>query len=69
MKKTCIIVDDAGFIRELIKSIAVEQNYQILAEASSGDKALKIFKVYSPDILFLDLVLPDVNGMDLLKNA
>jgi CheY-like chemotaxis protein len=67
MGKTCAIVDDAGFIREIIKHVAREHNVQVLAEGVNAEEAMQILQGFSPDLFFLDLVLPDVNGRDLLK--
>lgn len=67
MEKSCIIIDDAGFIREMIRNITTELGYKVLAEGASGKDSLGLVEIYSPDLLFLDLVLPDQNGLDLLR--
>jgi two-component system, chemotaxis family, chemotaxis protein CheY len=64
--KTILIADDSSFIRNKIKQI-IEQNYLILAEAKDGEEAINYFMTYQPDIVLLDLTMPNVDGLKALK--
>ncbi|HEY5911949.1 MAG TPA: sigma-54 dependent transcriptional regulator [Verrucomicrobiae bacterium] len=64
MKGTILIVDDQDSIREMLKSI-LQGEYQVL-EAESGAALQKAFSLAQPDLVLLDVKLPDDNGLDLL---
>lgn len=66
MGKTVMIVDDALFMRTILRGIMQEQGYTVVAEAASGIETMKNLHAHSPDIITLDIILPDVNGLDLL---
>ncbi|NLX76106.1 MAG: response regulator [Clostridiaceae bacterium] len=62
-----VIVDDAVFMRTLIRKI-IEQidGYTVLAEASNGKEAIEAARVYKPDIMTLDLTMPEMDGIKAL---
>lgn len=64
MQKRVLVADDASFMRELIKDILVKQGYQIVAEAVSGDDAVKKYREHRPDIITMDIVMNDKNGIE-----
>jgi two-component system chemotaxis response regulator CheY len=68
MGRTVMIVDDALFMRKIIRGILEEKGYQVVAEAASGIEAMRRLRDHAPDILILDIILPDANGLDLLKS-
>lgn len=59
-----IICDDAGFIRSILSQILEELGYQVVAECISGLEVVQAVAKHSPDFLFLDLVLPEQNGVE-----
>lgn len=69
MKKiTIIVADDHAIVRQGTRKIFEELNdFQILGEASNGKEAINLCIVKRPDILLLDLSMPDVNGIEVLK--
>lgn len=69
MKKISIIVaDDHAIVRQGTRKIFEDLNdFQILGEASNGKEALNLCIVKKPDILLLDLSMPDINGIEVLK--
>lgn len=69
MKLKCLVVEDVIFIREIYRFSLIDQNYEIVAEAGDGVKALEMIKLHQPDIVILDLVLPLKNGLDVLKES
>ena len=66
MSRTVMIVDDSLFMRKILRGILEEKGYTVLAEAGSGLAAMKNLHANHPDIIFLDIILPDSNGLDLL---
>ncbi|WP_058308366.1 response regulator [Gracilibacillus massiliensis] len=67
MKNTVIIADDSRFMRRWLKQIIENSSYQVIAEATTGLEAVKIYQHYHPDIIILDIVMPKSNGLDALK--
>lgn len=63
MSKTVLIVDDAGFIRDILSRIISALGHNVI-EASDGNEALKMSLTYHPDIVFMDLVMPERNGVE-----
>jgi len=68
MSLTVLIVDDAVFMRNILRAIIKDKGYTVIAEAASGIEAMKTLHDHNPDIVILDIILPDVNGLDLLDS-
>ena len=66
-----LIVDDASFMRMVLKKIILQSGNKVVAEASNGDEAIAMYKKYRPDLVFLDIVMPPgkltKDGLDALK--
>ena len=62
MKLRYVIVDDAPFIRELIKNIVGSTGSIFVGEAANGREALQVVATTLPDLVFLDMVMPEMNG-------
>lgn len=67
MSKTILVVDDEEFIRLNLKRIFSEENYNVLLD-STGKDAIKTIERTKIDIALLDVNLPDMNGLDVLRN-
>jgi two-component system chemotaxis response regulator CheY len=68
MSATVMIIDDAVFMRNILRAMMKDKGYSIIAEAASGIEAMRILHDQDPDIIILDIILPDINGLDLLKS-
>jgi two-component system chemotaxis response regulator CheY len=68
MSRTVMIVDDSLFMRNILRGILAEMGYIVSAEAASGIEAMKNLHTNHPDIILLDIILPDSNGLDLLES-
>ncbi len=66
MKPAILIVDDELIIRKFLKIPLEKRGYRVLA-ASTGGEGLAVFRKEDPDIVILDMRLPDSDGMDILK--
>lgn len=61
-----LIVDDARFMRAVLRDILQSLGFQVL-EAESGAQALEVYKAQRPDLVTMDIVLPDTDGISALK--
>ncbi|HWT75052.1 MAG TPA: response regulator [Mobilitalea sp.] len=66
MKKV-MIVDDAAFMRMAIKNILVKYDFEIVDEAENGQVAVNKYKEKKPDIVTMDITMPEMTGIDALK--
>jgi len=68
MGKRVLIVDDASFMRMMIKDILTKNGYEVAGEAENGNKALEKYKELKPDLVLMDITMPEVDGIAALKN-
>ncbi|WP_145752707.1 response regulator [Nitrospirillum amazonense] len=64
---TCLIVDDDGIIRRIMKVMLLHLGCSRVWEVASGPEALALFGESSPDMIFVDWVMPGMNGLDLIR--
>ena len=64
----CIIVDDDAFSRTVIKQLVSRVNLELLGEFSSAIDAYQVLKNVNVDVVFLDVEMPEMSGIDLLKS-
>lgn len=62
-----LIVDDAAFMRMMLTDILVEKGYEIAGEAGDGGKALRLYKELKPDLVTMDIVMPEVGGIESIR--
>ncbi|MCH3964339.1 MAG: response regulator [Clostridium sp.] len=62
-----LIVDDAAFMRMMIKDILEKNGFEIVGEANNGIKAVELFKKESPDVVTMDITMPDMDGIEAVK--
>ena len=67
MSKRVLIADDAAFMREMLRDILSEGEYEVVAEASDGVETVEKFDEHTPDLVTLDIVMPRKNGIDALR--
>ncbi len=67
MSKSVLIVDDAAFMRMMIKDILNKNGYEVVGEAENGKKAVELYKKYKPDIVTMDITMPELDGIDAVK--
>ncbi|MCL2078506.1 MAG: response regulator [Oscillospiraceae bacterium] len=64
---TVLIVDDAAFMRISIKNMLTKNGYEVVGEAENGSVAVEMYKDLSPDIVTMDITMPEMTGLDALK--
>lgn len=67
MGKKILIVDDAAFMRMMIKDILTKNGYEVVGEAENGAKAIEKFKELIPDLVIMDITMPEVDGVTAVK--
>lgn len=68
MKTKCLIVDDEPLARELIRShVEKLENFEIVAECSNAMKALNLLREMQVDLVFMDIQMPQITGIEFLK--
>ncbi len=65
--KRVLIVDDALIMRQRIQDIAVEAGWQVAGHASDGSEAVAMYEKQRPDLVTLDIVMPETDGISALK--
>ena len=68
MGKRILIVDDAAFMRMMIKDILTKNGYEIAGEAENGLKAIEKYKEVTPDLVLMDITMPEMDGIEAVKN-
>ncbi len=70
MKKRIVIVDDHASIRDMLVWILMQETcYEVIGEAGSGIEAIKVCAACTPDLLILDLILPCLSGVEVLRRV
>lgn len=64
---TFLIVDDSPQIRKSLRDILVKHNHKVVGEAGSGTEAIKQFGLLHPDIIMLDIIMPQLGGIETLR--
>ena len=67
MSKKILIVDDAAFMRMMIKDILEKNGFEVVGEAQDGVEAVEKFKELQPDLVTLDITMPEKDGLTALK--
>lgn len=63
-----LVVDDAAFMRMMLKDILTKGGYEVVGEAENGLRAIDRYKELSPDLVLMDITMPEMNGIDAVKN-
>lgn len=62
-----LVVDDTAFMRKLLKNILFSAGFDIVGEAENGKQAVELYRKLKPDIVTMDIVMPEMNGIEALK--
>lgn len=62
-----LIVDDAVFMRKMLSDILQKAGHEIIGEAQNAKEAVELYKKLKPDIVTLDIIMPEVDNVDALK--
>jgi len=67
MGNRVLVVDDAAFMRMMIKDILQKGGYEVIGEAEDGKRAIEKFKELKPDLVTMDITMPDMDGITAVK--
>ena len=67
MANGILIVDDASFMRMMIKDILSKNGFDILGDADNGLKAIEKYKELNPDLVIMDITMPEMDGIQAVK--
>ena len=67
MAKNILICDDAAFMRMMIKDILTKNGYNVVGEAENGLKAVEKYSETKPDLVLMDITMPEMDGIQALK--
>lgn len=67
MTARVLIVDDALFMRTMLRNIFVESGFDVVGEAGNGVEAVEKYRQLAPDLTTMDIVMPERNGIEALK--
>ena len=67
MAKNILICDDAAFMRMMIKDILTKNGYNVAGEAENGQKAVEKYAELKPDLVLMDITMPEMDGIQALK--
>lgn len=67
MSKKVLVVDDAAFMRKLLKNIIKEQGFDVIGEGSNGLEAVELIESLNPEILFIDITMPMLDGVSAIE--
>ncbi len=62
-----MLVDDAAFMRMMLKNTLTQAGYTDLVEAEDGAKAVELYPAENPDLVFMDITMPNKDGLETLK--
>ncbi len=67
MAKRILITDDALFMRVTLKNILIQNGYEVVGEANNGREAVELYEQLKPDLVFMDITMPEMDGLEALK--
>jgi two-component system chemotaxis response regulator CheY len=62
-----LVVDDAAFMRMMLKDILTKAGHEVVGEAANGVEAVEKYKELRPDVVTMDITMPEMNGIDAIK--
>jgi two-component system chemotaxis response regulator CheY len=67
LAKRILVVDDAAFMRMMIKNILTKYGYEVVGEAENGAVAVQMYKELNPDLVTMDITMPEMDGIECVK--
>lgn len=67
MAHKILIVDDAAFMRMMIKDILTKNGFEVVGEAADGAQAISLYQELQPDLVTMDITMPEMDGITALK--
>ncbi len=68
MSKKIMLVDDAAFMRMMIKNTLQQNGYTEIVEAENGERAVSLYSTEKPDLILMDITMPIMDGLEALRH-
>lgn len=62
-----LITDDAAFMRMTLKKMVTDAGYEVVGEAENGQQAIDLYNEHRPDLVTMDITMPEMNGIEALE--
>lgn len=62
-----LLCDDAAFVRATLERILQQTKHEVVAQAENGQECVKLAMIYKPDIILMDITMPDMDGIEATK--
>ncbi|NBG87578.1 response regulator [Isachenkonia alkalipeptolytica] len=69
MAKGILVVDDAAFMRMMIKDVLTKNGFEVVGEAENGAKAVDNYKELDPELVIMDITMPEMDGIQAVKEV
>ena len=66
--KRVLVVDDAAFMRLSLKNMLTKNDYEVVGDAENGIKAIEMYQSLKPDVVTMDITMPEMEGIEALEN-
>lgn len=67
MAKRILITDDAMFMRVTLRNILTSNGFEVVGEASNGAESVRLYEQFKPDVVTMDITMPEMDGIQALK--
>lgn len=65
--KKVLVVDDAAFVRAMLKKLIEDNGFIVSAEAENGEDAIRVYRTLKPDLVIMDITMPLMDGLEATK--
>jgi two-component system chemotaxis response regulator CheY len=67
MARTVLICDDALFMRTMLAEIMEQAGFEVAGQAATGTEAVRLYRDLKPDLVTMDIIMPDMGGIDAVR--
>jgi len=67
VSKNILVCDDAIFMRTMVTDILSQAGYEVVGEAATGAQAIEQYRALKPDLVTMDIVMPDMSGIEAVR--
>src|SRR5690554_3356153 len=68
LSRKILVVDDSAFMRAILKNILVDAGYEVIGEAGDGQDAIEKYKELKPELVTMDVTMPNINGIEAARS-
>ncbi len=67
MKAKILVADDSAYMRSILKDLLLRSGYEVAGEAENGREAVRLYEKLAPDLVLMDILMPEMSGIQALK--